>query len=174
MNELSTGGVHIAVGAFMRPLPSIRRLIGSDESAANASKDAGGTRSSRARPQTSVLIVDDEPLICWSIGETLRDSGLIVAEAGSAKDAVLAVTDASRPVDVVLLDYQLPDSHDLGLLRTLHELAPRARIILMSAYLTPAVTDEARAIGVYLVIGKPVDMQHLLALVDEAAAGPAN
>ena len=62
-----------------------------------------------------MLIVDDEPLICWSLAETLGDRGDIVIKAGNAKAAICAVANASEPIDVVLLDYRLPDSNDLGL-----------------------------------------------------------
>ena len=57
-----------------------------------------------------MLIVDDEPLIRWSLAETLTDSGHSVIEAGDGEAAVRMLTDADRPFDVVLLDYRLPDS----------------------------------------------------------------
>jgi two-component system C4-dicarboxylate transport response regulator DctD len=62
-----------------------------------------------------VLIVDDEPLIRWSVSETLADHGCEVVETGDAHGARLAVGD-DQPFDVVLLDYRLPDSDDLSLL----------------------------------------------------------
>jgi len=52
-----------------------------------------------------VLIVEDEPLIRWSIAETLANSGHSVLEASDAASAVRALKEASRPVDIVLLDY---------------------------------------------------------------------
>ena len=62
-----------------------------------------------------ILVVDDESLIRWSLAEVLADSGHQVEEAGDGASAV-ALLSEHHPFDVVLLDYRLPDSNDLGLL----------------------------------------------------------
>ena len=72
--------------------------------------------------------------------------------------------------DVVLLDFQLPDSRDLQLLATVRRLAPRAAVILMSAYLTSEVARAAMAQGAHRVMTKPLDMNEVPALVHGAAA----
>jgi DNA-binding NtrC family response regulator len=119
-------------------------------------------------PALRVLIVDDEPLICWSLAETLGECGGVVTEASNGAAAVRALACAPEP-DVVLLDYHLPDSCDLGLLATVKRLAPRSQVILMSAYCTPEVTRQAIAEGAYRVVSKPIDMAAVPALVREAA-----
>src|SRR4051794_15449762 len=81
-----------------------------------------------------VLVVDDEPLIRWSMSETLSDRGYDVVEASDGQSAIAAVSDSSRSFDVVLLDFRLPDSNDLTLLSTLRRLSPATQIILMTAY----------------------------------------
>ena len=53
-----------------------------------------------------VLVVDDEELIRWSISERLRSDGHDVVEAGTAAEAL---EKAQIGVDLVLLDYKLPD-----------------------------------------------------------------
>jgi DNA-binding NarL/FixJ family response regulator len=115
-----------------------------------------------------VLIVDDEPLICWSLAETLGECGEVVTEASDGEAAVRALANAPAP-DVVLLDYQLPDSRDLRLLSTVRRLAPHSRVILMSAYCTPEIAKQALALGAYRVVSKPIDMHDVPALVREAA-----
>jgi CheY-like chemotaxis protein len=74
-----------------------------------------------------VLVVDDEPLICWSVAETLVSHGDLVAEAENGQEAVRALARAPEP-DVVLLDYCLPDSNDLGLLSKIRRLAPHTPV----------------------------------------------
>lgn len=115
-----------------------------------------------------VLVVDDEPLVLWSIAEMLRSRGLEVEEASSANTALRAFTAKEGPPDVVLLDLNLPDSHDLGLLTMMRRLAPRTRIILMTAFGTPEVRAEARRIGVVSVIDKPFDLESLDDLLTHA------
>ena len=72
----------------------------------------------------SVLVVDDEALIRWSLAEMLGERGYAVTEAGDARMAVAAIERAEEPFDVVLLDYRLPDSADLRLLEKVRRLAP--------------------------------------------------
>jgi two-component system response regulator HydG len=115
-----------------------------------------------------VLVVDDEPLIVWSLSQTLAGCGEIVSDAAT-RDGTVRSLEATPEPDVVLLDYQLPDSFDLGLLSTVKRLAPHSQVILMSAYCTPEMTRDALAIGAYRVIGKPIDMRDVPALVREAA-----
>jgi DNA-binding NtrC family response regulator len=116
-----------------------------------------------------VLVVDDEPLICWSLAETLGDSGDIVTEAGNGAAAVRALSEAKEPIDVVLLDYKLPDVHNLSLLSTVRRLSPVSRVILMSAYATPEIAKDAVALGAERVVNKPIDMHDVPALVHDAA-----
>lgn len=118
-----------------------------------------------------VLIVDDEPLICWSLAEMLGECGVVVTQAGSGAATVCALANAPEP-DVVLLDYYLPDSHDLTLLVTVKRLAPRSQVILMSAYCTPEMARQALAQGACRVVAKPFDMYDVPALVRDAAASP--
>jgi two-component system nitrogen regulation response regulator GlnG len=115
-----------------------------------------------------ILVVEDEALIRWSITETLGQEGHTVLEAGNAASAVKAMEDADEDIDVVLLDYRLPDSNDLGLLASVRRLEPRSAVVMMTAYGTPEVTEGALALGAYRVVGKPFDMRGLESLVVEA------
>lgn len=120
-----------------------------------------------------VLVVDDELLIRWSLAETLTDHGYIVSEAADAASVRRIVSDGGDKPDVVLLDFRLPDSDDLGLLATVRRDAPNAQIVLMTAFGTPEVVKGAMDLGAFRVVGKPFEVHDLAALVAEAyAAGP--
>ena len=121
-------------------------------------------------PTLRVLVVDDEPLIRWSVAETLNDCGYQVAEAGDARGARGAVRDASREFDVVLLDYRLPDSEDLSLLASIRQASPHAQLILMTAFGTPEVVRNALDLGAFRVVSKPFEMHDLADLVAQAIA----
>jgi DNA-binding NtrC family response regulator len=124
-------------------------------------------------PPLRVLIVDDEPLIRWSLAETLTDSGHSVIEAGDGEAAVHLLTAAERPFDVVLLDYRLPDSNDLNLLATIRDLAPNSAVIMMTAFGTPEVAAGALQLGAYRVVVKPFEVHDIAELVLQAhAAAP--
>jgi DNA-binding NtrC family response regulator len=115
------------------------------------------------------LVVDDESLIRWSLAETLGDHGYAVVEAENARTARAAV--AAGAFDVVLLDFMLPDSNDLGLLADIRRLAPDACVIMMTAYETPEMVWKAKDLGALRVVNKPFEVADILTLVD-AALGP--
>jgi DNA-binding NtrC family response regulator len=120
-------------------------------------------------PPLRVLVVVDEPLICWSLAETLADSGDIVTQAGTGAAAVQALAAATEPIDVVMLDYRLPDVENLGLLIAVRRLSPSSRVILMSACATPGIAKEALALGASRVLSKPIDMRDVPGLVHGVA-----
>jgi len=119
-------------------------------------------------PRLRVLVVDDEPLIRWSVAETLLDSGHEVLEAGDGRAAVAVLTTATGPVDVVLLDFRLPDSSDLGLLARIRRLSPGSQVVLMTAYGTPEVIQGALDLGACSVVHKPLEMHDLPGLIARA------
>ena len=121
-------------------------------------------------PTVSVLLVDDEPLIRWSLAETLGDRGYSVLEAGDGRGAIEALTAASEPIDVVMLDYRLPDTNGLQLLGRIRALSPGSRVVLMTAYGTPEVFAEALRLGAACVVNKPIEMHDVANLVARARA----
>jgi DNA-binding NtrC family response regulator len=107
-----------------------------------------------------VLVVDDEFLIRWSIAETLGAAGHEVTEAQDAVSALAALETRPDP-DVVLLDFRLPDSNDLGLLAKIRGLAPTSAVVMMTAFGTPEVTAGALQLGACTVLSKPFNMHDL-------------
>lgn len=116
----------------------------------------------------TVLVVDDEALIRWSLAEMLGERGYVVTEAADGRMAVAAIESAAEPFDVVLLDYRLPDSADLRLLATVRRLTPASQVIMMTAHSSPELAQGAAALGAYRVISKPFEVESLAALVNQA------
>lgn len=102
-----------------------------------------------------VLVVDDEPLIRWSIAETLTGLGLEVEQAGDAASALRQIIAGPPGFDVIVLDLRLPDMRDLSLLATVRQLRPEASVILMTAFGTDGVVERAISLGVQTVLHKP-------------------
>lgn len=118
-------------------------------------------------PMPSVLVVDDELLIRWSLSEGLTDGGYRVCLAGSAAEARAALA-ALEPPLVVVLDLRLPDSVDLGLLREIRTRFPGTPVVMMSAHGTSEDVREARALGACRFVEKPFDVTDMVKWVGEA------
>lgn len=121
--------------------------------------------SQTQRPR--VLVVDDEPLMRWAVAESLARAGYQVVEAGDARTAVELMGSAHPAVGLALLDLKLPDSCDLGLLKTIKRLSPDCEVIMMTSYGSPDFVEAAVRGGARTVVGKPFDMQMLVGLIRE-------
>jgi len=84
--------------------------------------------------QIRVLIVEDESLIRWSLRQKFEERGYRVSEAEHGA-AALEQLDSSN-FDLIMLDYKLPDTTGLDVLRHVRELETDAVVIMMTAYST--------------------------------------
>jgi two-component system, NtrC family, response regulator len=133
--------------------------------------DWENSRSGSEEVRARVLVVDDEPLIRWSVMSTLGDAGYEVIEAANAAEAREQAARAGT-LEFALLDVRLPDSDGLTLMRAIHEMHPNCRFLMMTAFRTPELTDDADADDVP-VLDKPFSLpdlvQHVARLLDEDA-----
>jgi DNA-binding NtrC family response regulator len=125
-------------------------------------------RTTKDPAPVGVLIVDDESLIRWSLAEMLSSHGYSVVEAGDGKSALALLRDPFHQVEVVMLDYRLPDANGLQLLAAIHGASPRSRVVLMTAYGTPEIAAEAVRLGAVCVVDKPIEMSDVADLVQRA------
>ena len=113
----------------------------------------------------TILVVDDEQLIRWSLVERLRAEGHEVLEAGTGAEALERARDG---VDLVLLDYKLPDTDGVTVLRKIKELDPDALVILLTAYASVDTAVEAMKEGAFHFANKPFDLDDVAFLVGRA------
>lgn len=128
------------------------------------------TPAPKKSAKVGVLIVDDEYLIRWSLGQTLLAHDYAVMEAADGKQALALLRNPPEPVEVVMLDYRLPDSNGLELLGAIRGLSPESRIVMMTAYGTTELFAEAIRLGAVIVVHKPIEMQDVAAIVSQALA----
>lgn len=116
-------------------------------------------------PAPTILVVDDEQLIRWSLKDRLSEQGYRVIEADTAASAIARSEDAP---DLVLLDYKLPDGDGLQVLKKLKERDPDVLVILLTAFSSIETAVEAMKHGAYHYANKPFNLDEIALLVDKA------
>jgi DNA-binding NtrC family response regulator len=114
-------------------------------------------------------VVDDEPLIRWSLSEGLAEAGWIVYQASTGEETRRALEALEGRPFVAVLDLRLPDVADLSLVEDVRRERPDVPIIVMSAHGSLDDIRRVRAAGVYRFIDKPFDVQVVVDLVLAAA-----
>ena len=112
-----------------------------------------------------VLVVDDEEDLTWSIAKNLaRDKeryDLITVNSGKEALDVLS----QLPVNLVVSDVRMPEISGLDLLLKIKENYPLTKVIIMTAYGSSEVQDEASKRGCFKYIEKPFEMNKLRELI---------
>ncbi|MFN8378819.1 MAG: response regulator transcription factor [Anaerolineae bacterium] len=112
----------------------------------------------------SVLVVDDEAAIRYSVSKTLQRVGYTVREAASGEEALDIVR--AQHFDVVLTDIRMPPGLDgVDLVRILKDIDPDMVVILMTAYPSLNTAVEALRLGAHDYLIKPSSSQDIRASV---------
>jgi len=119
--------------------------------------------------QQKILVVDDEKLIRWSLGEALRGWSYEPIEAETVA-AALAAFDAEQPA-AVLLDINLPDGSGLDVLRQIRHRQSDAVVIMITANVLVDETIAALRGGAYDFIGKPINLDELQVAIRNGIEG---
>jgi DNA-binding NtrC family response regulator len=113
----------------------------------------------------TILVVDDEQLIRWSLTERLRTEGYDLVEAATGREALER---AREGVDLVLLDYKLPDLDGVTVLKHLKEADPDLLVILLTAYANVETAVTAMKLGAYHFANKPFNLDDVASMVEKA------
>jgi CheY-like chemotaxis protein len=120
-----------------------------------------------------VLVVDDEESILLAMTDYLGDRGFRVDCVSAFREAELLLR--FTVYDVVIADLRLSATDAAGglrLLRRVRDLSPGTRTILLTAYRSPEVDEEARRLGIDALLAKSRGLQEVAALVTSLAAVP--
>src|SRR5947209_13158828 len=121
-----------------------------------------------ATPKHSVLLVDDEPEILFSLrGLLRREFELYTAESGAQALEILR----QHPVQVIMTDQRMPQMSGTELLKRSQGECPEAIRIVFTGYADiKAVVDAINHGQIYRYLTKPWDPDELSAMLHEACA----
>jgi two-component system, NtrC family, response regulator AtoC len=113
-----------------------------------------------------LLLVDDEPEVCWIVSRVLGEAGYEVTTADTAR-AGLEAFEAKRP-DVVLLDLRLPDGDGLDVMQRIRELDESVVVVMLTGYGTVESAVRAMKLGAFDYLIKPMHLEEVRLIVDKA------
>jgi len=115
---------------------------------------------------SSLLIIDDEPNVCYSLQRALESPTLKVSSAGTAREGIQSIRDNTP--DAVILDVRLPDMTGLEAYSMIRQIDARLPVIVITAHGTTDTAIEAMKLGAFEYLLKPLDLDQLGNVVDRA------
>jgi two-component system NtrC family response regulator len=107
-----------------------------------------------------ILVVEDEETQRSLLAGLLRKEGYTVEEAGNGGLAMNIFR--AKPIDIALLDYKLPDTDGLTVLKDFKEVNPEVEIIMITAFGSIENAVNALKMGASEYLTKPIDLDDLL------------
>jgi DNA-binding response OmpR family regulator len=118
--------------------------------------------------QPTVLLVEDDELVRDAMTFVLVREGYLVLTAATGHDAIGMLRTPLSPIDVVLLDINLPDVSGIDLCARLRELYPTLPVVVCTGEAGPEAAAALLKLGVHRLFCKPIAMDELLATVEAA------
>jgi two-component system response regulator AtoC len=113
---------------------------------------------------TTVLLVDDEPGVLFTLSELLTERGHRVLTAKSGDEALTKLEDA----DTVVTDLSMPGMDGLELMGHIVQRDPQLPVLLLTAHGSERVAVEAMKRGAYDYLAKPFDIDEIAVVIERA------
>lgn len=124
-------------------------------------KDSIPFSPERQLPQ--ILVVDDEPLVCWSLEKTLNRAGCRVTSLSCGEKAIELLR--TGHFDLVITDLKLPKMDGFHVAEAARAIFPDIPVILISAFGDPSAREHSERLKVNYFFDKPFDLQEITNIV---------
>lgn len=114
--------------------------------------------------QKTVLVVDDDHLVCWALRKEMVNHRLNACIASSGAECLSAVRE--NRFDLVFLDIHLPDANGIDLLKTIREISPESRVVIISGDGNLQSMERALSEGAAQYLEKPFDLRLIARIVE--------
>jgi len=114
----------------------------------------------------NVLVVDDEPLICWALKRRFSGRRMTVHAVGNCTGALSELRE--KQYGLMLLDIHLPDGNGLDLLKEVKVISPATKVIVISADGTEQNRQRAFSGGASQFIEKPFSIKDLTRVMESS------
>lgn len=114
----------------------------------------------------TVMIVDDEEQLCRILSHKLKKEGFRTIQVHNGRDALQKV--AVETIDVILLDYMLPDLTGIELMHKIKEMKADVATIMLTAYGNVENAVQAMKMGATDYLCKPIELKSVVDTVKAA------
>ena len=118
----------------------------------------------------SILIVDDDEVYRNRLGRAFTDRGYEVRTAGDY-DAAVTAAQAESP-ELAVVDLKMPGKSGLELVKTLHEIDPATKTVVLTGYGSIATAIDAVRLGATYYLSKPADADDIIGAFARGDAPP--
>ena len=113
-----------------------------------------------------ILLVEDKDSLRQMLSTAIQKAGYTVDEAGDGDVAAEKIR--KQPYQLVITDLRLPTLSGLEILKIQKEIDSTIPVLLMTAYGTIEEAVDAMKQGAFDFVPKPIDVSHLMLLIDRA------
>ncbi len=121
-----------------------------------------------------ILMVEDQPICRLGIRMSLAGTGVsseLVGEAENVQQALAFLEEHGTDIDLVLLDYALPDGTGLDVIEAAKRLCPEVKIVILSGEAGGAIVKQLMDKGINGFMGKDIQPEELSAVLDTVMQG---
>ena len=130
-------------------------------------------RSSRETPVPRLLVIDDEESICFSMSEYFSLHGFKVDTACELEEAEKLLGATTYKVVIQDLRLTMMSNHDgLDMIKIIRQSNPQTRIVVLTAYGSAEIEDEARRCGADAFLRKPKPLSQVAQVVQGLLESP--
>jgi CheY-like chemotaxis protein len=115
-----------------------------------------------------VLVVEDDGPTREAMGSWFTFNGYSVTTAANGREAIPYLDGTAGPIDVAVLDVDLPDLDGVHLCDILHRVRPSVPVVVYSGAATPSDKERMKRLGARQFLRKPMDPDELLSAVEKA------
>ena len=151
-------GTHVAIY-----IPLVELTESPEKEFVTQSADGGGK---------TILLAEDEDIVARATTMLLTHGGYQVIRCATGLEAVNIYKERGSEIDLVLLDYRMPEMTGSEAFRELTRIDPSARVILMSGNLSRPEFADLKSEGLQSILRKPCSMEDLTLAIREALEVP--
>jgi len=114
--------------------------------------------------KTTVLVVDDEQIICDLFKTVLSHAGYEVFTASTGRDGLVQFQ--RRRPQLTLLDLRMPEMNGIEVLKDIRKLDPQANVMILTAWASDALERQARQLGVTDFLSKRMTLDVVMSSLE--------